>query len=65
MKRNPLVAFTASLQWADVLKVVSRGTPRPWTSVTWGIRRSVYVADKDEEGEVPNIEACTFVGVDF
>ncbi len=41
---NRLAVFAASLQWADAVKVVSRGTPRSRTSVTWGIRWSVSAA---------------------
>ncbi len=37
------------MQWADVVKVVLRGTTRPRTSVTWGIRWSVSAAEKDGE----------------
>ncbi len=37
------------MQWADAVKVVSRGTPRSRTSVTWGIRWSVSAAEKDGE----------------
>ncbi len=33
-----IAVFAASMQWADAVKVVSRGTPRSRTSVTWGIR---------------------------
>ncbi len=36
MNSNYLAVFAASLQWADVVKVVPRGTPRSRTSVTWG-----------------------------
>ncbi len=43
MKSNNLTVFVASLQWADTVKVVSRGTPRFQTSVTWGIWWSVSV----------------------
>ncbi len=55
------------MQWADVVKVVSRGTPRSRTSVTWGIRKSVSAVEKDGEsgGKVPDGEVCTFVGVDW
>ncbi len=42
-----LVVFAASPQWADAVKVVSRGTPRSRTSVTWGIRWSVSAAEKE------------------
>ncbi len=49
MERNRLAVFAASLQWAGVVKVVSRGTPRSWTSATCGIRWSVSAAEKGEE----------------
>ncbi len=44
-----LAVSAASLQWADVVKVVSRVVPRSGTSVTWGIRWSVSAAEKDGE----------------
>ncbi len=49
MKNNRLGEFAASLQWADAVKVVSRGTPRSRRSVTWGIQWSVSAAEKDGE----------------
>ncbi len=51
MNSKRLAVFASSLQWADVMKVVSRGTPRSRTSVTWGIRWSVSAAEKDGESE--------------
>ncbi len=47
MKNNGIAVFAASLQWADAVKVVSRGTPRSRTPMTWGIRWSVSAAEKD------------------
>ncbi len=44
-----LAVFTASMQWADAVKVVSRGTPRSLTSVTWGIRWPLSAAENDGE----------------
>ncbi len=41
MNSKRLAVFAASLQWADGVKVVSRGTPRSRTSVTLGMRWSV------------------------
>ncbi len=55
---GPRTVFAASMQWADAVNVVSRGTPRSQTSVIWGIRWPVSAAEKDGE-------ACTFVGVDW
>ncbi len=49
MKSNRLSVFAASLQWADAVKVVSRGTPRSRALLTWGIWWSVSVAEKDGE----------------
>ncbi len=49
MNSNIHAVFAASLQWADAVKVVSRGTPRSRTSVTWRIRWSVSAAEKDGE----------------
>ncbi len=49
MNSKRLAVFAASLQWADAVKVVSRGTPRSRTSVTWGVRWSVSAAENEEE----------------
>ncbi len=49
MNSKRLAVFAASLQWADAVKVMSRGTPRSQTSVTWGIRWSVSVVENDGE----------------
>ncbi len=49
MNSNRLAVFAAFLQWANAVKVVSRGTLRSRTSVTWGIRWSVSAAEKDGE----------------
>ncbi len=63
MNNKRLAVFAASLQWADVVKVVSRGTPR--TSVTWGIRWSLSAAEKDgESGEtLPTVRHAHFWGL--
>ncbi len=57
MNSKRLAVFAASLQWADAVKVVPRGTPRSRTSVTWGIRWSVSAAEKDGEsgGRLPTM----------
>ncbi len=57
MNSKRLAVFAASMQWADAVKVVSRGTPRYRTSVTWGIRWSVSAAEKDGEsgGRFPTV----------
>ncbi len=52
MKRNRPAVFAASLQFADAVKVVSRGVLRSRTSVTWGIWWSVSAAQKDGESGV-------------
>ncbi len=49
MKSNHLAVFAASLQWADAVEVVSRGTPRSRTSVTCVIWWSVSAAEKHGE----------------
>ncbi len=49
MNSKRLAVFAASVQWADAVKVMSRGTPRSRTSVTWGIRWSVSAAENDGE----------------
>ncbi len=52
MKINQLAVFAAPLQCTDEVKVVSRGTPRSRTSVTWGIWWLASAAEKDgERGE--------------
>ncbi len=48
--RKRLAVYAASMQWADVVKVVSRGTPRSRASVTWGSRWSVSAAENYGEG---------------
>ncbi len=60
-----LAVFAASLQWADAVKAVSRGTPRSRTSVTWGIRWSVSVAEKDGEsgGRFPTVRHAHLLGL--
>ncbi len=49
MNSNRLAVFAASLQLADTVEVVSRGTPRSQTLVTWVIRWSVSAAEKGEK----------------
>ncbi len=49
MNSKRLIVFADSMQWVDAVKVVSRGAPRSRTSVTWGIRWSVSVAENDGE----------------
>ncbi len=46
MTSNRLAVIAASLQCTDEVKVVSRGTPRSRTSVTWGIWWLVSAAEK-------------------
>ncbi len=57
MNGKRLGVFVASMQWADAVKVVSKGTPRSRTSVTWGIRWSVSAAENDGEsgGRFPTV----------
>ncbi len=57
MKSNRLAVFVGSLQCADEVKVLSRGTPRSQASVTWGIWWLAPVAGKHGGGEVPNSES--------
>ncbi len=56
MKINRLAVFAASLQWSDAMKVVSRGTPKFRTSLTWGIWWSVSAEEKDGEREVSRFQ---------
>ncbi len=65
MNSKRLAVFAASLQWADAVKVVSRGTPRSRTSVTSGIRWSVSAAEKDGEsgGRFPTVRHGHFLGL--
>ncbi len=62
MNSNCLAVFAASLQCADAVKVVSKGTPR---SVTWGIRWSVSAAKKDGErgGRLPTVRHEHLLGL--
>ncbi len=55
MNSNRVAVFAASLQWADAVMVVSRGTPKSRTSVTWEIWWLVSAAEKDGErgGRLP------------
>ncbi len=61
MNSNRLVAFAASLQWADAVEVMSRGTPRSRTSVTWRFRWS----EKDGErgGRFPTVRHEHLLGL--
>ncbi len=63
MNRKCLAVFAASMQWADAMKVVPRGTPR--TSVTWGIRWSVSAAENDGEsgGRFPTVRHANLLGL--
>ncbi len=65
MNSNRLVVFAASVQWADAVKVVSRGTSRSRTSVTWRIRWSVSAAQKDGErgGKFPTVRLEHLLGL--
>ncbi len=65
MNSKRLAVFAASMQWADAVKVVSRGTPRRRTFVTWGIRRSVSAAEKDGEsgGRGPTVRHAHLLGL--
>ncbi len=65
MNSKRLAVFAASMQWADAVKVVSRGTPRPRTSVTWGIRWSVSAAENDGEsgGRFPTVRHAHLLGL--
>ncbi len=48
-QKDSLAVFAVSLQWADAVKVVSRGTPRSRAFLTWGIWWSVSATEKDRE----------------
>ncbi len=65
MNSNRFAVFAASLQWADAMKVVSRGTPRSRTSVTWGIRWSKSASEKDGErrGRFPTVRHAHLLGL--
>ncbi len=54
-----------SLQWADAVMVVSRGTPKSRTSVTWEIWWSVSAAEKDgeREGRFPTVRHEHLLGL--
>ncbi len=53
------------MQWADALKVVSRGTPRSRTLVTWGIWWLVSAVEKDgeSEGRFPTVRHAHLLGL--
>ncbi len=58
MNSKRLAVFAASVQWADAVKVMSRGNPKVSdVGVCRGEKRKKW-------REVPDGEACTFVGVD-
>ncbi len=65
MNSKGLAVFAASMQWADAVKVVSRGTPRSRTSVVWRIRWSVSAAEKDGEigGRFPTMRHAHLFGL--
>ncbi len=60
-----LAVFAASLQWADAVKVMSRGSPRSRTLVTWGILWSVSAAENDgeREGRFPTVRHAHLLGL--
>ncbi len=53
------------MQWADAVKVMSRGTPRSRTSVTWGIWWPVSAAENDGEsgGRFPTVRHAHLLGL--
>ncbi len=65
MNSKRLAVFAASMQWADAVKVVSRGTPRSRASVTWGIRWTVSAAENDGErgGRFPTVRHKHLMGL--
>ncbi len=65
MNSKSLAVFAASMQWADAVKALSRGTPRSQTSVTWGIRWSLSAAEKDGEsgGRFPMVRHVHLLGL--
>ncbi len=65
MNSKRLAVFAASMQWSDAVKVVSRGTSRSRTSVTWGIRWSVSAAENDGEsgGRFPTVRHAHLLGL--
>ncbi len=65
MNSKRLAVFAASLQRADAVKVMSRGTPRSRTSVIWGIRWSVPAAENDGEsgGRFPTVRHAHLLGL--
>ncbi len=65
MSSKRLAVFAASMQWTDAVKVVSRGTPRSRTSVTWVIRWSVSAAENDGEsgGRFPTVRYAYLLGL--
>ncbi len=48
MKNNLLATIAASLQCTDEVKVVSRGTARSWTYVTWSVSAAVIGGETGE-----------------
>ncbi len=65
MNSKRLAVFAPSMQWTDAVKAVSRGNPRSRTSVTWGIRWLVSVAEKDGEsgGRFPTVRHARLLGL--
>ncbi len=63
MNSKRLAVFAVSMQWADVVKVVSRETSRSRTRCPGEFGGRCLPQRKWRE--VPNGEACTFVGVDW
>ncbi len=65
MNSKRLAVLAASMQWADAVKVVLRGTPRSRTSVTWGIQWSMSAVQKDGEiaGRFPTVRHAHLLGL--
>ncbi len=65
MNSKRLAVFTASMQWADAVKVVSRGTPRSRTPVAWGMRWSVSAAENvgESKGRFPTVRHAHLLGL--
>ncbi len=65
MNSKRLAVFAASMQWADAVKVVSRGAPRSRTSVNGGIRWSVSAVEKDGESgwRFPTVRHAHLLGL--
>ncbi len=65
MKNSDGLRSTSPMQWADAVKVVSRGTPRSRTSVNWGIHKSVSAVEEDGEswGRFPAVKHAHLLGL--